>query len=162
MSRISRHTMAMEIAEVAAKRATCYRLSVGCVILHDGRVVSLGYNGPPSGEPHCQGNNCPLSRSGGCLMAEHAEANAARFLKRSWGASFPTRVGQTTVYSTTFPCGNCAQLLIDYGFKRLVYRHDYRDMDASWALLQNSDMEVLRLIASGYLMNAATREILNE
>lgn len=154
--------MAMEMAEIAAKRATCYRLSVGCVILHDGRVVSIGYNGPPSGQPHCQGNSCPLSRSGGCLQADHAEANAAKFLKSSWGAAFSTRAGATTVYSTTFPCGNCAQLLIDYGFKKLVYRHDYRNMDLPWSLLQNSGMEVLRLTASGYLMNAFTREIVED
>lgn len=154
--------MALEMAEVAAKRATCYRLAVGCVILHDGRVVSIGYNGPPSGHPHCQGNDCPLSRSGGCLQADHAEANAAKFLKSSWGAAFPTRVKDTVVYSTTFPCGNCAQLLIDYGFKQLVYRHDYRDMDIPWALLKNSDMAVFRLTASGYLMNAFTRELISE
>lgn len=53
MSRISRDQMLMDIAEVVAKRGTCNRLQVGAVISKEGRIISTGYNGVPSGLPHC-------------------------------------------------------------------------------------------------------------
>lgn len=43
----------MDTAEVWAQRSTCGRLHVGCVIHRDGRILVQGYNGAPSGLPHC-------------------------------------------------------------------------------------------------------------
>lgn len=54
MERISRDQMLMEIAEIVAKRGTCNRLQVGAVISKGGRIISTGYNGVPSGLPHCE------------------------------------------------------------------------------------------------------------
>lgn len=53
MERSTRHEMLMEMAEVVAKRGTCDRLHVGCVIARDGRIIATGYNGAPAGLPHC-------------------------------------------------------------------------------------------------------------
>src|SRR5690606_31450058 len=53
MARISRDDMLMEIAQVVAQRGTCTRLQVGAVISRDGRIITTGYNGAPSGLPHC-------------------------------------------------------------------------------------------------------------
>ena len=43
----------MQIANLVATRATCPRRSVGAVIVRDKRIVCTGYNGAPSGLPHC-------------------------------------------------------------------------------------------------------------
>lgn len=53
VNRISRDEMLMEMAETVAKRGTCSRLRVGCVVSRDGRVISTGYNGAPAGITHC-------------------------------------------------------------------------------------------------------------
>lgn len=53
LERISRDEMLMEMAFVVAKRATCSRAHVGCVISRDGRIIVTGYNGAPAGVPHC-------------------------------------------------------------------------------------------------------------
>lgn len=51
--RISRSVMLMEMAHIVAKRGTCSRLQVGAVISKEGRILTMGYNGAPSGLPHC-------------------------------------------------------------------------------------------------------------
>ena len=54
MSRPSKDAWAMELARVTAKRATCLRRSVGCVLLDArGHLLATGYNGVASGRPHC-------------------------------------------------------------------------------------------------------------
>lgn len=47
-------TWAMELARVTAKRSTCCRRAVGCVLLDErGHVIGMGYNGVAAGMPHC-------------------------------------------------------------------------------------------------------------
>lgn len=44
----------MEHALVAARRTTCLKRGVGCVLAdHKGRILAVGYNGVASGQPHC-------------------------------------------------------------------------------------------------------------
>jgi len=157
MSRISRHVFAMESAEVAAKRATCYRLAVGAVITLDGRIIATGYNGPPSGEPHCQGNTCARTESGGCGRAIHAEANAMKFVAEY----IPhLRVSEAILYATTCPCPSCIEKISAFGIRRVIYRHDYRSMALS--LFREHSIKVLKLTASGYLVDPYTGDMVHE
>lgn len=51
----------MLIARAVASRATCSRGQVGCVIVDEKhRIVATGYNGAPSGEPHCDHSGAEL------------------------------------------------------------------------------------------------------
>lgn len=54
MSRPTREEWALELALVTAKRSTCLRRNVGCVLLDSaGKVLATGNNGVASGLPHC-------------------------------------------------------------------------------------------------------------
>ena len=54
VTRLSRDAWAMELAQVTAKRSTCLRRAVGCVLVNArGHVLSTGYNGVAAGVPHC-------------------------------------------------------------------------------------------------------------
>ena len=45
---------AMQLALVTARRATCLRRAVGCVLLNErGHVIATGYNGVAAGQKHC-------------------------------------------------------------------------------------------------------------
>src|SRR4028118_148388 len=46
------------IAHEVATRSTCPRLAVGAVIVRDKRILTTGYNGSPSGMPHCDDVGC--------------------------------------------------------------------------------------------------------
>lgn len=60
----------MDIAEIVATRATCNRLSVGCVIVKDKKIVSTGYNGSAHGEPHCHDVGCLKNDQGRCIRTD--------------------------------------------------------------------------------------------
>jgi len=52
--RLLRDAWAMELAAVTARRSTCLRRAVGCVLLNPrGHVLATGYNGVAVGLPHC-------------------------------------------------------------------------------------------------------------
>lgn len=128
MSRISRQSLYMQIAQLVSKRGTCDRARVGAVIVdREGNIQSIGYNGAPAGMPHCDevGHDIVLEQ---CIRATHAEQNAILHVARNGGRGI---VG-STMYSTHFPCPTCAKLIVSSGIVRLYYvlpyhadLHDY-------------------------------------
>lgn len=125
--------MLMSIAGVVAERSTCNRLHVGAVIARDSRVISMGYNGPPSGLPHCSHGN-----GGPCDEAVHAEANAVAFAAR-YGMS----VDGATMYVTNSPCVTCAKLIINCGLSSVYFEVSYRD-PAGVVLLTTAGVRCLK------------------
>lgn len=118
--RPSRDDMLMEICEAVARRSTCGRRQVGAVISRDGRVLSLGYAGAPSGLPHCSPDvGCHPDQP--CTRTIHAEQNAIAWAARE---GIATRGGE--LHCTTEPCLDCAKLLINAGVVRVVYCEPYR------------------------------------
>ena len=43
----------MSIAYLARLRSNCMKKAVGCVIVVEDRIVSIGYNGTPVGAKNC-------------------------------------------------------------------------------------------------------------
>jgi dCMP deaminase len=86
VGRVSWDEYFLELARTTATRATCSRRKHGAVIVKDRRIVATGYNGGPSGYPHCEDGGCPRATSDAeqghdyerCI-AIHAEANALLF-----------------------------------------------------------------------------------
>ena len=58
MSRVSIDLFYMKMAYLISERATCVRRKVGSVIVKDKIVLSTGYNGVPTGLPHCTDEMC--------------------------------------------------------------------------------------------------------
>lgn len=112
------------IAQTTAARSTCNRLAVGCVLVDSyGNTISTGYNGSPSGLPHCLDVGCMIDeRTGSCVRTVHAEINA---LLR--GESH--RISGGTAYVTHMPCWNCFLALASARVRRVVYLEDYRNGD---------------------------------
>lgn len=156
--RISRKQMWMGMAELAAKRSTCFRGNVGCIIVKDNRdPISIGYNGPPSGEAHCKGTHCETTAEGGCLRSIHAEENA---LNRMPTSLYLYEGIQLDLYVTANPCPMCSKLIVGYGhIKRVFYQSPYR-IKAGIPVLHEAGIEVFRFSPSGYLVNEKTGEVL--
>jgi len=123
----------MQLAEVAATRTTCVRKAVGCVLADGrGRVLAIGYNGVPSGVPHCNQHD-PLHPEGlphvceghslapgqDSCMAVHAEQNALL------QCASPDSIA--TAYVTLSPCKACLKLLMNTGCRRIVFRAEHSD-----------------------------------
>lgn len=147
--RISRHQMFMEIASVAAKRATCSRLAVGAVLVHKNNLVSIGYNGVPAGEPHCAGNACPGKHA--CHLTTHAEVNALDRCENS-------RLRGLDLYVTHSPCPDCMTNLIrDQRVTRIFFGALYRRSEH----LEGSLIPLFSVTPSGYVMDYQTKELID-
>jgi dCMP deaminase len=116
----------MEVAEVYAKLSSARRLHVGCVIVKDNRIISIGYNGMPTGWD----NNCEdeyvneidesILRSKAEVL--HAETNAIAKLAKSAESG-----EDATMFITHAPCLDCAKLVYQSGINSVYYRYPYRD-----------------------------------
>jgi len=153
--RISRAALYMAMAQLLAMRGTCTRARVGAVVVKDGRVISTGYVGSPSGTPHCIDVGCEIGPGGGCIRTVHAEANAIAF-----AAKYGIALEGSTMYCTLSSCRKCAELIINSGIKEVVYLNEYRDM-AGPDLLEKAGVTV-RFLVKGEKVNELLEEVMEE
>jgi dCMP deaminase len=121
-TRLSRDEALMKVAELMAERSTCLRLQVGAVVAVDGRILATGYNGAPSGLPHCAPDTCGPDQP--CTRAVHAEANCIAF-----AAKHGICLDGGTMYTTDSPCLSCSQLIINSGIIEVRFKRKYRDIE---------------------------------
>jgi dCMP deaminase len=116
----------MNLAGDLAKRSHCVKAQVGAVLAKDTRIISIGYNGPPSGTHNCDeewpGVGCARDSKGSCSLALHAEENAILYAVKN-GA----RLEGATLYTTLSPCLACARLIYSAGVKQVYYRYSYAE-----------------------------------
>ena len=116
----------MELAVNLAKRSHCIKRHVGAVLTKDTRIISIGYNGPPSGTHNCDeewpGVGCPRDSKGGCSLAIHAEQNAILYAVKN-----KTDVEGADLYVTLSPCLACARIIYSTGIKRVLYLNSYAE-----------------------------------
>lgn len=125
----------MDTAERFAQLSSAKRLQVGAVVVQDNRIISIGYNGMPSGWTNeCENDNGKTKDE-----VIHAEANAilklARDGERGTGAS---------LFCTHAPCIQCAKLIYGAGINSVYYRNTYRD-DLGLQFLEKCDIEVTKI-----------------
>jgi dCMP deaminase len=126
----------MKTAGIFAELSHAQRLHVGAIIVKDNRVISIGYNGMPSGWD----NNCEYTQEDGTLKSKaevlHAETNAIAKLARSTESGL-----DADLFVTHSPCLDCAKLIYQSGIKRVFYANAYRD-NSGIAFLESSGIEV--------------------
>lgn len=116
----------MELAVNLAKRSHCIKRHVGAVLTKDTRIVSIGYNGPPSGTHNCDlewpEEGCPRDSKGSCSLALHAEQNAILYAVKN-----KTDVEGATLYVTLSPCIACARIIYTMKIKKVVFLKSYAE-----------------------------------
>jgi dCMP deaminase len=120
----------MDLAYMAATRATCPRRHVGAVLTKNRKVLGTAYNGSPSGVDSCLDVGCMLQNyyetvedgkiieKQKCIRTIHAEQNLLLFTDQA------DRQG-ATIYVTDQPCWTCANLLANSGIAEVVYHRAY-------------------------------------
>ena len=151
----------MEVAGVYAKMSSATRLQVGAIVVKDDRIISIGYNGMPSGwDNNCEYKDYDLSkdfdgnyfpdpknyypfkddkgRYGLKTRPEvlHAEANAIAKVARS-----PESAENSVIFVTHAPCIECAKLIYQSGIKQVFYRDNYRS-DAGIEFLKQAGVTI--------------------
>ena len=123
----------MDVASRFAKLSSAKRAQVGAIIVKDDRIISIGYNGMPSGwSNECEYDDVTTEfKSEVNIYIEthltktkpeviHAESNAiskvAQRSESSKGAS---------LFCTHMPCINCAKLIYQSGISHVYVKDDY-------------------------------------
>ena len=156
----------MKTAENYAQLSTARRLHVGSIIVKDDRIISIGYNGMPSGWDNTCEDKVYDPGAGGWLDPDefaakypfeewheqsqrmvryglktkpevlHAEANAIAKVARS-----PESAENAVLFVTHSPCIECAKLIYQSGIKQVFYRDNYRS-DAGVDFLKQAGVTV--------------------
>lgn len=105
----------MKTASVWGEMSYCKRAQVGAVLAKDGRVISTGFNGTPTGFK----NECEQDDKTHWYTI-HAEMNAILFAAKN-GIS----TDGSTLYVTLSPCRECSKLILQAGIKRVIYKKEY-------------------------------------
>ena len=154
----------MDVAERFAQLSSAQRLHVGAIIVKDDRIISIGYNGMPSGWENCCENKIYMTETDNYMRAPgeletvfpfedeggryrikskpevlHAETNAIAKLARS-----PESGDGATIFITHAPCLNCAKLIYQSGIRVVYYRTPYRERDGI-EFLEKSGITVLQV-----------------
>lgn len=119
----------MQVAELISQMSTCLKRKVGAVLVKERAIISEGFNGAPSGFPHCtdQGICYREKASSGKNLIEcigsHAELNAIILVAARGGPSTDGSV----LYTTVKPCSFCAKAIVMAGISAVYYKEDYPD-----------------------------------
>jgi dCMP deaminase len=152
--RLTRDQWAIQMAFVTAKRSTCCRRAVGCVLLNKrGHIISTGYNGVASGLPHCNEVTEVVQN----LIPQPGRTHRH---PEYWGKQAVEKYGNVceghtalsgtnldgcmaihaeqnallqckdihdidTAYVTTSPCVTCTKLLLNTSCNRIVFLETY-------------------------------------
>lgn len=113
-----------KLAEDARDASIARRHQVGAVVVLPSGLISLGWNGMPSGfDNDCEVWNEELQRYKTRPEVIHAEINALKKLHRA-GVSVTAAI----VFTTRAPCLPCAVQLIDLGLRNIFYDEPHDDM----------------------------------
>jgi dCMP deaminase len=122
----------MDVAERFAELSSARRLHVGAIVVKDDRIISIGYNGMPSGwDNDCEleiyednGDDEPVTILKSKPEVLHAETNAIAKLAKSTESG-----SNATMFITHSPCLDCAKLIFQSGISSVFYRDSYRSKD---------------------------------
>ena len=134
-TRLSWDDYFMSIAFLISSRSTCERLHVGCVLVKDTRIISVGYNGFLPKLPH---KSC--IRDGHEQATVHSEQNAITDCAKR---GVPT--DNATAYITHYPCINCCKILCAAGIKKIFYHSDYKNDPLVGELLLMANINVVAI-----------------
>jgi len=139
----------MDVAERFAQLSSATRLKVGAIVVKDDRIISIGYNGMPTGWDNCceeevlvdYGNRAGDAKYELKSKPEvlHAESNAIAKLARS-----PESGEGASIFITHSPCIDCAKLIYQSGITTVYYKNDYRSTQGI-EFLNKSDIEVVKV-----------------
>ena len=126
----------MDVAERFAQLSHATRAKVGAIIVKDKRIISIGYNGMPSGwDNECEHEDKTKPE------VLHAETNAIAKVAQSNESSRGSEL-----FCTHLPCIECAKLIHQSGIVTVYYREEYQSAKGTGKqFLIDSGIEVIQV-----------------
>jgi len=120
------HEFFMDTAIGLSQQSNCVSKQVGAVIVKDDRIISIGYNGSPSGFTNCSDVfdkndfNRNEHHEWSNIYEIHAEMNAVLYAAKNGIA-----IDDCEMYVTLKPCDQCLKNLIHSGITTIYYLNEY-------------------------------------
>jgi len=136
----------INIAHEIATASKCVSKNVGAVIVKNGRILSTGYNGTPTGYTNCcdhwDGEYAKEHHEWSKTYEIHAEMNAI-----IWAAREGISINGATIYVTLEPCSDCSKNIIASGIKRIVYdkSYEYTNSDMVTKFIEENDVIIEKI-----------------
>ncbi|MCF6340853.1 MAG: dCMP deaminase family protein [Sulfurimonas sp.] len=140
----------INIAQELSTASKCVSKQVGAVIVRDGRILSTGYNGTPTGYVNCcdywNGEYTSEHHEWSKTYEIHAEMNAI-----IWAARQGICVEGATIYVTLEPCSECSKNIIASGITRIVFSKPYEHThsDTISKFIKDNGVSIEQLISKG-------------
>ncbi len=132
--RITKDEYYLSIAKEVAQRSTCFRRSIGAIIIRDDQIISTGYAGAPRKTKdsfehgYCLRDklNIPHGQRYELCRSVHAEQNAIINAARAGVSLFG---GDMYIFGSiygkekpidAFPCFICKKMIINAGLNRII------------------------------------------
>ena len=115
----------MDTAKRFAELSHARKMHVGAIVVKDDTIISIGYNGMPSGwDNNCEdeaydGDNLTLKTKPEVM---HAERNALDKLARNAGSG-----DGAVMFVTHSPCLECAKSILGAGIKQVYFNKVHQD-----------------------------------
>ena len=125
-----------EIAKVVAKRSKDPRTKVGAVLVKNGRVIGIGYNGEPKDFKYKFNWNSKEKYD----YVIHAELNAI-----ANACSIGANVSGADIYLTLSPCKECIKLLIQNEIQNVYFLDKYKDFETTKKIANYSNINLIHM-----------------
>ena len=133
------------ICKAVSNNSKCLSRQIGAILVRDKVIICTGYNGPPRGIPHCNGDICPRRAKGyvsgdglHLCPAAHAECNA---IVQAARLGIQTR-GAILYLNTQIPCKDCLIKIINSGIEEVVCTEMKQYDFLTDFLLANSNIKI--------------------
>lgn len=130
----------MDVAKRTALLSYAEKLKVGSIIVKEDRIISIGYNGTPSGFD----NVAEYFLEDGSLKTKdeviHAEMNAISKLAKS-----PESGVGAVMFITHSPCIQCSKGIYSSGIEEIYYSEEYRD-SSGIKFLEKCGIKVIKVL----------------
>jgi dCMP deaminase len=134
-SRLSWNDYFLATAFLISSRSPDQRLKVGCVLVKDNHIISVGYNGfLPKLEHKSYIDN------GHEQATVHAEQNSISDCARRG-----VKTDGAIAYITHYPCINCFKILASSGITQIYYRSNYRNYELVSQLANEANIDIIQI-----------------
>lgn len=125
----------LDVAKRHAQESYAEKLKVGAVLVRDGRVITGGYNGMPTGFD----NTCEDETGETLDEVMHAEVNVI-----GYAAAKGIATEGCTIVITHVPCFRCAKIILGARIKEVYYEQEFQQT-ASLDFLKKAGIKVIKV-----------------
>jgi len=128
----------MQIARIASKCSYVVNLKVGCVIVKNNTIISIGWNGMPTGHDNC----CEVVVDGKLVTQAEVQYAVLNTISKLGFNGFSSR--GASIFISHAPCIHCSLLIQKCGIEHVYYHEVYRDA-AGIHFLKRTGIDVQQL-----------------